>query len=237
MTYDAERRSIYFGLKSVGFWSRWILYLTPAMRRPQYSPILPRPSSLPPFDPLSSMSQLGRNNEPAFGYISAVETAEYGYFGGYLIVSPLGRPLEFHCSAPVRPNRAQQILYGATLESYLLGEQIGGTLLKAAKITPNVVFTDSEALLHARDVISRPMALVLPADSPGSRLTNSQIPFAAFKLHLPIGYEQDETTIAESLAFFTRRVDLAEPFGRIHDAILEAQRIGSGGTEGHEQAA
>lgn len=183
------------------------------------------------------MSQLGRNNEPAFGYISAVESADYGYFGGYLIVSPLGRPLEFHCSAPIRPNRAQQILYGPTLESYLLGEQIGGALLKAAKLTPNVVFTDSEALLHARDMISVPLALVLPADSAGSRLTRSQISLEAFKLHVPIGYEQDEPKITESLALLTGRVDLVEPFGRIHEAIMEAQRIGSGGSESHEQAA
>lgn len=183
------------------------------------------------------MSQPGRNNEPAFGYISAVESADYGYFGGYLIVSQLGRPLEFHCSAPVRPNRAQQILYGPTLEPYLLGEQIGGALLKAAKLTPNVVFTESEALLHARDAISVPMALVLPADSPGSRLTSSQISFAEFKLHLPIGYEQDELQITNSLALITRCVDLAEPFGRIHEAIREAQRIGSGSSDNHEQAA
>ena len=38
-----------------------------------------------------------------FGYLSAVESAEHGFFGGYLLVSPLGRPVEFHCTAPIRP--------------------------------------------------------------------------------------------------------------------------------------
>src|SRR5262245_57112031 len=77
-----------------------------------------------------------------FGYLSAIESPEHGFFGGYLIVSLLGRPLEFHCTAPVLPSRAQRILYGATLASYLLGEQIAGALLAAAKLTPRLIFTD-----------------------------------------------------------------------------------------------
>lgn len=209
----------------------------PAKRCPQCPPILPWRLWFPTFRPISCMSQEDRRIDCAFGYITAVESTDYGYFGGYLIVSQLGRPLEFHCTAPIRPNRAQQILYGPTLEPYLLGEQIGGTLLRAAKITPNLVMTDSDALLHAREMISVPMALLLRADAPGSRLTSREIAFDPYKLHLPIGYEQDEVLIANALAAMTRRIDLAEPFGRIHDAILEAQRIGSGGSEMHERAA
>ena len=76
------------------------------------------------------------SQETTFGYLSVINSAEHGYFGGYLIVGPLGRPLEFHCTAPVRPSRAQQILYGPTLEPFLLGEQIAGAMLDAAKLKP-----------------------------------------------------------------------------------------------------
>jgi hypothetical protein len=67
-----------------------------------------------------------QSRETSFGFLSSVHTAEHGYFGGYLIVSELGRPLEFHCTSPVRPSRAQEILYGPTLQAYLLGEDAGG---------------------------------------------------------------------------------------------------------------
>ena len=60
---------------------------------------------------------------PAIGFLTAVEHAEYGFFGGYLIVNAAGRPLEFHCTAPVKATRAQEILYGPTLRDYLY-EQI-----------------------------------------------------------------------------------------------------------------
>lgn len=183
------------------------------------------------------MSQPDRRLDSAFGYITAVESPDHGFFGGYLIVSLLGRPLEFHCTAPVRPSRAQQILYGPTLGPYLLGEQIGGTLVKAAKITPDIVLTDREALLHARELLGVPMALVLSADELRQLCSNSQIAIGACKLQLPFGYEQDEPLVTNLLAHLTQRVDLAEPFGRIREAILEAQRIGGSGGETHEQAA
>ena len=102
------------------------------------------------------------SQETTFGYLSVINSAEHGYFGGYLIVGPLGRPLEFHCTAPVRPSRAQQILYGPTLEPFLLGEQIAGAMLDAAKLKPRLILTDCEATLYVRSQISTPIVLLRP---------------------------------------------------------------------------
>src|SRR5438128_2539215 len=89
-----------------------------------------------------------------------IESAEHGYFGGYLAVSALGRPLEFHCTAPLRPSRAQKILYGPTLEPFLLGEQIAGALLDVAKLAPSLILANCEATLHARSRTKVPMILL-----------------------------------------------------------------------------
>src|SRR3954463_10876476 len=110
------------------------------------------------------------SQETTFGYLSVINSAEHGYFGGFLIVGHLGRPLEFHCTAPVRPSRAQQILYGPTLEPFLLGEQIAGAMLDAAKLKPRLILTNCDATLHARSRISSPMVQLLgnnkPTDGP-----------------------------------------------------------------------
>ena len=58
------------------------------------------------------------------GFLTVVEHPEFGLFGGYLLLNWAGRPLEFHCTAPLKPNRAQEILYGPTLEPFLYGEQM-----------------------------------------------------------------------------------------------------------------
>ena len=95
-----------------------------------------------------------------YGFLTAVESGSHGVFGGYLLVDALGRPVEFHCTAPVKVSRAQQILYGPTLTGHLHGRQIGGALLEEAGSTPVVVLTDSEAMLHVRPHTSLPVVLV-----------------------------------------------------------------------------
>src|SRR4051812_23172961 len=61
----------------------------------------------------------GGASPAALGFLTVVEDEQQGLVGGYLLLNPLGRPVEFHCTAPVKPNRAQQILYGPTLRPYL----------------------------------------------------------------------------------------------------------------------
>ena len=71
------------------------------------------------------MTSSGSKSLPAIGFLTVCEQPEQGYFGGLLVLNTNGRPLEFHCTAPVKTNRAQEILYGPTLRQYLFGEQLG----------------------------------------------------------------------------------------------------------------
>ncbi len=106
----------------------------------------------------------GAKSMATLGFLTVVEHSQYGLFGGYLVLNMAGRPLEFHCTTPIKPNRAQQILYGPTLEAFLYGEQIGQTLLKQAKAEPLVLCTDCTPALAAREFVAVPMALVLTAE-------------------------------------------------------------------------
>ncbi len=97
----------------------------------------------------------------AWGFLTVLSSDEQGLIGGYLVLNQAGRPLEFHCTAPVKANRAQQILFGPTLEPYLYGEQIGQTLVSKATATPAVVYTDVPPAMATRDFVDMPVALVL----------------------------------------------------------------------------
>jgi len=201
-------------------------------------------------------------SEPTFGYLTSVHSATHGFFGGYLIVSPRGRPLEFHCTSPVRPSRAQEILYGPTLQSYLVGEQISGSLLAAAKLAPWVILTDQPVICEARCRIKVPMVCLLgwspdasdtggrvapphSANEPASKeetagylpRVTSRFALCGYEFQLPQGFESDQPIVLQTLALLTPYVDLAEPFGRIHEAIREAQRLGAVTTERLHHAA
>ena len=163
---------------------------------------------------------------PAFGFLTVHESAAHGVFGGYLVVDALGRPLEFHCTAPVRVSRAQQILYGPTLAGYLHGRQIGGALLSEAGLAPAVVFTDEPSVLEVRPHTRLPVALVRRSDA---EQADGGFRGTAFTLgdaevipppDDPVGRE----AIRAGLAELADTVDLCEPFDRIRAAIDEAQR-------------
>ncbi len=83
----------------------------------------------------------------SLGFCTVRYHAEHGYFGGYLILNPHARPLEFHCTLPIKPSRAQEILYGTTLADFVCGEQIAKALVTKAKLTPQVILTDCAAVL------------------------------------------------------------------------------------------
>ena len=161
---------------------------------------------------------------PAFGFLTTVESAAHGVFGGYLLVDPWGRPLEFHCTAPVKVSRAQQILYGATLAPHLHGQQIGATLLAEGGVVPQVVLTDLESMLHVRGHTNLPVALVGGPPGPPESTAGGVFVAGAVTVspHERDADRRDEMRGAiEELA---ASVDLREPFERIRAAIDEAQR-------------
>lgn len=189
------------------------------------------------------MSTKDNKSKPSLGFLTVVEHPQYGLFGGYLVLNTAGRPLEFHCTAPIKPNRAQEILYGPTLQAFLYGEQIGQTLVNQAAAAPLLICTDREPALASREHIATPVVLVLPpegeaASEPvvesgrvfrvdaahhgGPRLVTFRL--GRNRLALPERADEDRRLITERLAELADSFDLVEPFQRIRDAIEEAQQ-------------
>lgn len=186
------------------------------------------------------MASREAKNGPTVGFFTVVRHPQHGLFGGYLLLTANGRPVEFHCTAPVKPNRAQEILFGPTLEPYLHGEQIGKTLLEKASMQPGVVLTDLAAALAVREHVELPVALVLADEAPVATpeecgAVHYRVDAAhegpAFRvgrhrLAVARGFAGDEPQVATRLTEVAERLDLAEPFGRIREALEEAQRGG-----------
>lgn len=194
-------------------------------------------------------------NSP-LGFLTVLDYADCGLIGGYLVLNRAGRPLEFHCTTPVKPNRAQQILYGPTLEPYLFGEQIGRALVGKSDVEPEVICTDRQQVLALREFIEVPVALVLlggPSAAPDEHDDLADPPLASpdnpihrleashtigpHHLAFPLGRNRlavsplavgDRELIADRLGELAETFDLAEPFQRIREAIEEARRGGSG---------
>jgi hypothetical protein len=184
-------------------------------------------------------------SQSALGFLTVLEHAQHGLMGGYLVLNQTGRPLEFHCTTPVKPNRAQQILYGPTLEPYLFGEQIGKSLVAKSSLDPLAICTDLRPVMAVRALVSAPVALVVaderPSDAPKPDDATLRVPTVRIdaahdgpllqifqlgrnRLAVPPGRESDRAMILKRLGSLEDLFDLAEPFDRIREALAEAQR-------------
>jgi hypothetical protein len=196
--------------------------------------------------------EIGKHQSKAtIGFLTVIDNPQHGLFGGYLVLNLAARPLEFHCTTPIKPNRAQQILYGPTLESFLFGEQIGLTLLGQSKTSPILVCTDREPVMSLAAFVDLPVALVLPPeeqqsgntapDSAGeaTRVLRVDAPhqigprlktFELGRNRLALTQEKGQDPgrlgmeLGEKLGVAAESLDLWEPFSRIREAIEEAQQ-------------
>ncbi len=167
------------------------------------------------------------------GFLGITGDEKQGIIGGYLILNQVGRPVEFHCTSPLRPNRAQEILYGNTLHSFLFGEQIAQALINHTKSKIFAVFTNLPEVLSVQPFVKVPVLFVgKSSESPENYISiipelkleewdimtrdSCRFVFSKNKID-PENFLNDYDTLFAS-------VDPLEPFERITLAIEEAQK-------------
>ena len=179
---------------------------------------------------------------PVLAFLTVWEGEDGNCFGGLLAVNPSGRPLEFHCTAPVRANRAQQILFGSTLPAFVYGEQISKALLSGLELVPAVVCTDRTPVLAVQPDVTEPVVLVeridqgneegneegtevtLARDTAGEVTAGLSWEMGSYRLTIDQRREQQRAEIESLVELLDETVELDEPFERIREAIQEAQR-------------
>ena len=138
------------------------------------------------------------------------------------MLSSRGRPVEFHCSAPVKANRAQEILYGQTLREFVCCDQIGIALIGKVKSCLDVVLVDEQPLLSLAELTQIPVVCVnvlQDNDGQGSRELDNLIESGDHQFTFR-GANQEQ--IEGLMKQFTTNLPATEPFERIRLAISEA---------------
>ena len=178
------------------------------------------------------MSDKGKGSSRQIGFLTAIELPQGGYVGGLLVTNHLGRPLEFQCTAPVKPNRTQEILYGPTLVPFLLSEVIGSTLIEKATVKPDLVLTEQEEILDLSERIDIPVAYLNPNIGGMSveqiPLTGETLRLGQQTLRIYSEHSNDEKTLKKISENIPEEADLYEPFERVREALKEALQLGNG---------
>ncbi|MGI9455273.1 MAG: hypothetical protein ACR2NU_01860 [Aeoliella sp.] len=159
--------------------------------------------------------------EATFGFFTIIEDPVVGYLGGYLVVDRRGRPQEFHCTAPVKPSRAEEILFGPTLLPHLSCERIGAALLARASTQVDLVIVNQVDSWALADETQVPVVLLQPASTTDELLTDRSTESAQLDRIDPVLRQDAERRLQE----LSRSVELSEPFERIVEAIREAGQL------------
>jgi len=171
------------------------------------------------------MSKNEKPKEVKIGFLTAVEITDLGFVGGLLVTNQMGRPLEFQCTAPVKPNRSQVILFGPTLAAYVSGDLIGRTLLDRVGITPDLVLTEQVEILQIRPHLKIPVACLSSVDRDESGEAHSlTIRLGRNVVRLQDGHQADLEPLREAAQLIPDEADLREPFQRVCDALKETLR-------------
>lgn len=164
----------------------------------------------------------------AIGFYTVQHCDRAGWTGGYLMLNAAGRPLEFHCTLPVRPSRAHEILFGPTLREHIVGEAVGRALLPKARVQPLLICCDQPEALHLDSHVPVPIGLVAEAAEGEEGPVNADT-LPGYEVvtiasgHCLVAMEKVDL-VRDIAAKFVDLPDLMEPFSRIREAIQEAQQ-------------
>jgi len=158
-----------------------------------------------------------------FGFITVVEVPELGFAGGMLVVSPQGRPIEFHCTPPVAENRTQKILYGQTYRGYLFCDQIASSIFEKSKSRPQLLITDRSELLALDKIVHTPVVMLCTNEQMENRVAGFDI--GGERVIASIEEVKSLASVKSACVEFTKSLPLVEPFERIRLAIEEAQSV------------
>lgn len=170
------------------------------------------------------MSSSKSNNDLRLGFLCVVETESAGFVGGILVTNRLGRPLEFQCTTPVKPNRTQVILYGPTLRSFVSGELIGKTLCERLNARPQLLLVDQPEMLSLRDSLPIPIACLVAEQGRGELPDQTLLGVGHNHLSFHSEHPEDHDTARELCEQIPADADLNEPLERVREALEETLR-------------
>ncbi len=149
--------------------------------------------------------------------------------GGALVIDESGKPLEFRCTSPIRPNAVQKMLYGRSLQPYILVELIGRPLLKGLREQFDFIVVNSPFFLNLREHFDRPCLFVrrqgeeMTAGSDGEDRSPSElVDSPKYDPVVMQGFEEYPEDTKKAYPIFqalSKRMNILEPFERIARAL------------------
>jgi hypothetical protein len=152
------------------------------------------------------------------------------YRGAILVTDEWGKPLEFRCTAPVRPTQLQRTLYGKSLLPHILSELIGAPLVSSVREKPQLILIADESYFNVRHKVSTPVIRVARTNGSKTKqddqsksksllLQSTSGKFAQVEVEVSWQFAADLDSSGERLRDLFGHFDLTEPFQRLAEGL------------------
>ncbi|MEB3181169.1 MAG: hypothetical protein VKL59_19350 [Nostocaceae cyanobacterium] len=148
--------------------------------------------------------------------------------GAMLVTDKETKPLEFRVTAPVRPQKFQEILFGELLDEHVSVELIGVPLLNALQQKPNLIIVRDILFLGINAKQEVPTVLMLREDEALIKKGASTQPLhspdsgrPSVKISTSSQFQTKLEDIAQQLKQIFQTRDLMEPFDRLEKACAD----------------
>ncbi|HOO32016.1 MAG TPA: hypothetical protein PK466_03135 [Thermotogota bacterium] len=157
----------------------------------------------------------------SIGYMMVTRMDENKYLGGIMITDPYAIPVEFKYSEPIKPTGLQKILYGNSIEKYLMVDVIAKKLLQNIQEKPKYILLDDSRLL---DLQGKAPTIYITNSSMGDEGASERVREELQKETLNTGYTIifNGTLMSEDIKLLERisdEIDILEPFHRLKEAL------------------
>ncbi len=172
-------------------------------------------------------------DEGRLGYLTVQPSADgQAFAGGLLTTDSELRPLDFRCTAAIRPTAIQKALYGAILRQHVFVDLLGLTLVRGADPQPDLILFEDPVLLYLqRKVESTPALWTItnaetneeevhpPVDTQHLKLT--AVSAGTIGIFVYPGYGERVTQVKALLEEVATHFDLLEPFRRMAPLLAQ----------------
>jgi hypothetical protein len=168
--------------------------------------------------------------QTAIGYLGyhAFDDGD-AYRGAILVTDERSNPLEFRCTAPVRPTPLQRTLYGKSLLPHILTELIAAPLIGSLREKPQMILISDDHFFDLRCKSAFPVIMV-SASKAALRAKNSEHSktlliqsssgkFSELEIEAHAKFPADLDSSGDRLRDLFGRWDLTEPFQRLAEGL------------------
>lgn len=152
------------------------------------------------------------------------------YRGAILVTDEWSKPLEFRCTAPVKPTQLQRTLYGKSLLPHVLTELIAAPLISSVREKPQLILIADDAYFDVRHKVSVPVIRVARPGGVKSKqedqsksksllLQSASGKFAQVEIEVHWKFSGDLDSYGDRLRDLFGRWDLTEPFQRLVEGL------------------